>query len=353
MFQVTPCGTVGFAERVQPIKNRAEFAIIAPDVFDVLDGLLGKYVMDDVGTQFFLNWGVTDRGPVLLDYPYIYECDPDKLFCNKEYPDGTVCHGFIDYDGGLNFLTCQRCGKRYNAVDLKKNRPTNHLVTFKGGLIPMKVRLLRNNKVIATNDSADLMVATNDLSESLHPANENLITATLRKGDKVIGTTKFIPKPVEPKEEPKDDAPLIKATLHHNGEEIKNYETEDTTEPMPALDSDVEPIEEDSSESEMKPYYMEGTDDAGDDDADVEYTAEGVDLRDSDDDSGNPVQQADQSVPVIEAEVVLDNEEDDEGDYLTEDEEYELIDRIRTNGRVKGNVVGDMIDEYSGSRFIR
>ena len=93
----------------------------------------------------------------------------------------------------------------------------------------------------------------------------------------------------------------------------------------------------------MKPYYMEGNDDASDDDADVEYTAEGIDLRDSDDDSGNPVQQADQSVPVIEAEVVQDDEEDDEVDY----------NRIRTNGRVKGNVVGDMIDEYSGSRFIR
>ena len=36
MFYISPCGTVGFAERVLPVKNKAEFKEIAPDVFDII-----------------------------------------------------------------------------------------------------------------------------------------------------------------------------------------------------------------------------------------------------------------------------------------------------------------------------
>lgn len=58
MFYISPCGTVGFAERVLPIKNKNEFREIASDVFDILTNkILGKYVMGDIGTRYFMNWG--------------------------------------------------------------------------------------------------------------------------------------------------------------------------------------------------------------------------------------------------------------------------------------------------------
>lgn len=58
MFYTSPCGTVGFAERVLPIKNKAEFREIAGDVFEILvNKILGQYVVEDVGTRYFMNWG--------------------------------------------------------------------------------------------------------------------------------------------------------------------------------------------------------------------------------------------------------------------------------------------------------
>lgn len=58
MFYTSPCGTVGFCERVLPIKSKDEFKEIASDVFDILlNKILGKYVVEDVGTKFFMNWG--------------------------------------------------------------------------------------------------------------------------------------------------------------------------------------------------------------------------------------------------------------------------------------------------------
>ena len=58
MFYTSPCGTVGFVERVLPIKNRAEFKEIADDVFEILmNKVLGEYVVEDIGTKYFMNWG--------------------------------------------------------------------------------------------------------------------------------------------------------------------------------------------------------------------------------------------------------------------------------------------------------
>ena len=85
MFYTSQCGTVGFVERVLPIKNRAEFKGIAPDVFDILmNKILGEYVMEDIGTKYFMNWGIRlGYGPVILDYPYLYKLDSKKIYCTK------------------------------------------------------------------------------------------------------------------------------------------------------------------------------------------------------------------------------------------------------------------------------
>ena len=123
MFNVSARGTIGLVERVHPILNRAEFTSVAGQIFDILNKkILGKYVLEDIGTDFFKNWGLRDGfGPVLLDYPYVYEIDGSKLVCNKPLPDGTLCKGLIDYDEGFNTLVCEHCGRRHTAKSLAKN----------------------------------------------------------------------------------------------------------------------------------------------------------------------------------------------------------------------------------------
>lgn len=123
VFDVSPCGTVGLFERVNPITNREQFYQISADIFDIIvNRFLGKYILADFGTKFFLNWGVRkDAHPVILDFPYIYELDGTKLYCNK--PDITTesgfCGGEIDYDDGFNNLRCTKCGKTFLASELK------------------------------------------------------------------------------------------------------------------------------------------------------------------------------------------------------------------------------------------
>lgn len=123
IFDVSPCGTVQMAEAVNPIGNRYEFELIAEEIFDILQNFfLGKYVLEDIGTNFFRNWGIRDGfGPVLLDFPYLYEIDGSKLQCARVFKDGTHCTGEIDYDNGLNTLVCEHCGQRYAAKDMGAN----------------------------------------------------------------------------------------------------------------------------------------------------------------------------------------------------------------------------------------
>lgn len=153
MFYVSPCGTVGFAERVKPIANIDEFREIAEDVFNMLVyKILGEYVVEDCGNKFFKNYGIRlGCGPVLLDYPYVYKLDGSKLVCNYKDPKtGIVCGGDIEYDDGLNYLLCQKCGRKYLASDLKDNNNINKLVN-KGGN-KMKVKIIRGKDTLVSND---------------------------------------------------------------------------------------------------------------------------------------------------------------------------------------------------------
>lgn len=59
VFEVTPCGTLGVFERVNPITSREEFLSVAEDIFAVInDWFIGEYVLEDIGTKFFMNWAV-------------------------------------------------------------------------------------------------------------------------------------------------------------------------------------------------------------------------------------------------------------------------------------------------------
>lgn len=140
-FEVSPSGTIGLFERVNPITYKEEFKSIAEDVFELLTKfILGKYILADIGTDFYMNWGLRSGfGPVLLDYPFMYELDGKRLHCINQIkaPDGRMipCNGLIDYDDGFNHLVCEKCGKQYFAQDLAKyNTSTGQLEVVRGAL---------------------------------------------------------------------------------------------------------------------------------------------------------------------------------------------------------------------------
>ena len=124
VFEVTPCGTLGVFERVNPVTSVKEYISMAADIFRLLNNfVIGDYIIDDIGTKYFQNIGYRNGfGPVILDFPYVYEVDPKKIWCNKPDPNDPTgyCNGPIDYDGGFNKLKCRKCGAIYKPFELAK-----------------------------------------------------------------------------------------------------------------------------------------------------------------------------------------------------------------------------------------
>lgn len=185
VFEVSPCGTVGVFERVERITSKYEFVSIAEDIFDIIvNKLVGKYVLNDIGAKFMYNWGVRRGfGPVILDFPYLYELDGDKLLCNQRMEDGSICCGDIDYDDQFNFLVCKKCGRVYSALELSKpHKDRGIFVRSKGGT-EMKVSLMRGNTVIRTTDTKDMY----DIMRKNATVDENVSTIKGRSvGDKQV-----------------------------------------------------------------------------------------------------------------------------------------------------------------------
>ena len=169
VFEVSPCNTVALVERVDPIMSREEFLSVADDVFDVLTKIfIGKYILEDVGAQYFMNWAIRKNwGVVLLDFPYVYELDGHKLYCNAPAIPGRkdiVCGGEIDYDDGFNNLVCTKCGKHYQARELKKAEEQKLIIV--GGKKTMKVRVKCGKDVIvdsSKNKTAKVIEAKKDV----------------------------------------------------------------------------------------------------------------------------------------------------------------------------------------------
>lgn len=125
VFEVSPCGTVALVERVNPITSKAEFLSVAEDIFHLINKkIIGQYVLEDIGTKFFMNWGLREGGfgPVLLDFPYVYELDGSKLRCNALIPENNFlpCGGSVDYDDGFNKLVCTKCDREYSAREISQ-----------------------------------------------------------------------------------------------------------------------------------------------------------------------------------------------------------------------------------------
>ena len=150
VFEITSCGTLGVFERVNPITSREEFLSVASDIFEVInEWFVGEYVLADIGTKFFMNWGIRKNfGPVLLDFPYAYKLDGNKLFCSA--PDSTSptgrCEGVIDYDNGFNFLYCTKCGAKYKAQELAQAIKSSKIIVRGKDESRMKIRISGGSK---------------------------------------------------------------------------------------------------------------------------------------------------------------------------------------------------------------
>lgn len=133
ILDITPCGTVAMVERVEAVRNRQQFEEIAEDVFYTIVSKFHGFIMEDIGTNFFMNWGIRKGfGPVILDYPYTYKVDIQKLKCTHvDKYTGIECDGLIDYDIGFNTLVCEKCGTRYTARELGKH---DHIVAIESAL---------------------------------------------------------------------------------------------------------------------------------------------------------------------------------------------------------------------------
>ena len=158
-FDISPCGTVGIFERVEPINSIEEFAYVYEDTFDLITKcIVGKYVLEDIGSKFFNNYGIRKGfGVCILDYPYMYRLDGRKLMCNRPIFPNTkepVCGGEIDYDDGFNYLVCRCCGKRYSAKDLEDKRKEG-LILIKGGTDMLDVVVKVDGKEIRPNRVSD------------------------------------------------------------------------------------------------------------------------------------------------------------------------------------------------------
>lgn len=205
IFEVDPSGVIAFVERVNPISSIEEFMSVADDVFNMMvTKIIGKYVVDDLGTNTFMNFGVRQNsngytfGPVIIDFPYVYELDGAKLKCqtevlNKNTGQTEICNGDIDYKPGFNGLICTKCGREYKAIDLAKNTPnvkfeydSKDKAMVKEIAHKMRARIVDGDKIIKDSGRSSSHYLSKEEFENMSsfndiPVGEMEVGKTIRK----------------------------------------------------------------------------------------------------------------------------------------------------------------------------
>lgn len=177
VFSVHPSGA-SINERVIPITSYREFSMVSDNYYDLMTKFfIGKYVMEDIGEKYFMNWGIRlGFGLVLLDYPYLFELDSQKLICRNKDPKNPmmICGGEIDYDLGFNNLICTKCGKRYLAKELAKLVVERKIDMYKKNNNPIKVRLVDGNgNVVSTSNMTSKAVLPPEQVKASINSNKN------------------------------------------------------------------------------------------------------------------------------------------------------------------------------------
>ena len=265
MFEVSPCGTVSVVERVKPIINREEYVSVADDVFELINTwIIGKYIMADIGTKFFMNIGVREGfGVVLLDYPYLYELDGNKLFCQLPAKDSNnpseICDGVIDYDAGYNHLYCTKCGAMYKARELARDIIDNKVVIKQGGKEVMKIKISGGthnvNKVITNGVSKDVENITNTNMVKSTPTAPKVKSPVVNNTDPVkkiekavngkgvkVGSKEHVETPAIKEAQEKPTERKIIAEYEENGSFVQEYNTGERIVSTPVPIDDLPPI---------------------------------------------------------------------------------------------------------------
>ena len=162
IYDVTADGIVQLHERAEPMSEHDYKHIYSGQIFDFIMSLMYKgYMLEDVGGNFFKNWAVRlGFGPILIDFPYIYEVDWSKLKCIFVDPKTHIkCTGDLDYDydKGMSEIICTKCGARYSAKYLAKAVPTSgeDFISRKGknNMQEFKLSVVSGNDVLYTTSS--------------------------------------------------------------------------------------------------------------------------------------------------------------------------------------------------------
>ena len=150
-------------------------------------------MVEDVGTKFFMNWGIRPGyGPVLLDYPYIYKLDGAKLYCSKKDPITNIpCNGEIDYDVGFNYLVCTKCGKRYLATDLRDDSINNKII-IKGGN-HMKIAIKKGETYFVKPTEIETREVMSPPKNSKKKASELVVSVFNPKTETTVSTEESMP----------------------------------------------------------------------------------------------------------------------------------------------------------------
>lgn len=195
-FEVHPSGVIASFERGLPITNLHEFLSIWDDVFAAIMHMTGKHgvVIEDIGADFFMNWCIRKNfGPILCDYPEVFELDGNKLYCNRPIYPGTkfpVCGEGIDYDAGFNYVVCPRCGKQYRARELAA-AVKKHDIIMKGEY-DMDVMVVRGDEILVDGRDRGTDTFQRPVTKKPKKQRSREVRACIVCGDQVIAGDKSV-----------------------------------------------------------------------------------------------------------------------------------------------------------------
>ena len=243
VFSCHPSGVIASFERVERFVNYYEFECNRDCIFEIITKILiGKYVLEDFGIDYFMNWGVrVGFGPVILDFPYIYELDGNKLKCGLRLEDGTICNGEIDYTPGFNKLVCTKCGAEHRARELGNKLKDSSMDLERKGKT-MKITIMRGDEVVRTSYQKDTVeylgraakakswknkTKSNDPVESSYMINKSP-RITITRGNKMINVDDT-PRTVYQDIEKKRDitVSVVRRTTEDHVDEIKKEESKE------------------------------------------------------------------------------------------------------------------------------
>lgn len=116
---ITPCveniGIVSRQERVYVMK-RKDMDYYKDTVTSILGNLSENFILNDVGYDQFLNWGLRNGNePVLLDYAYLRPITQGMNFvCTYN-----ECGGRLRYTKNFKMFKCIECGYKHSISEIQ------------------------------------------------------------------------------------------------------------------------------------------------------------------------------------------------------------------------------------------